>query len=58
MCPVRPTGYPVAMPILNSIRNFLSSPQGRRVTDAGRRAAADPRNRDRARGMFSRLRRR
>jgi hypothetical protein len=46
------------MPILNSIRNFLSSPQGRRVTDAGRRAAADPRNRDRARGMLSRLRRR
>jgi hypothetical protein len=46
------------MPIMDRIRGFLSSPQGRRLTDAGRRAAADPRNRDRARGLFSRLRRR
>jgi len=46
------------MPILNRIRDFLRSPQGRRLTDHGRRAAADPRNRERARGMLSRLRRR
>jgi hypothetical protein len=46
------------MPILSRIRSFLSSPQGRRVTDQGRRMAADPRNRQRARGMLDRLRRR
>jgi hypothetical protein len=58
MCPVRPTGYPTGMPIVNRIRDFLSSPQGRRLTETGRRAAADPRNRERARGMLARLRRR
>jgi hypothetical protein len=46
------------MPILNRIRDFLSSPQGRRLAETGRRAAADPRNRERARGMLARLRRR
>jgi hypothetical protein len=46
------------MPIMDRIRGFLSSPQGRRVTEQGRRMAADPRNRDRARGMLARLRRR
>jgi hypothetical protein len=58
MCPIRPSGYSTGMPIMNRIRDFLASPQGRRLTDAGRRAAADPRNRERARGLFSRLRRR
>jgi hypothetical protein len=46
------------MSIVTSIRNFLRSPQGRRVTDHGRRMAADPRNRERARGFLARLRRR
>jgi hypothetical protein len=46
------------MPILNRIRGFLSSPQGRRLTEQARRTAADPRTRTRARGLFSRLRRR
>ncbi|MGH3615232.1 MAG: hypothetical protein ACRDRK_22080 [Pseudonocardia sp.] len=46
------------MPLLAKIRNFLRSPQGRRLTDSGRRMAADPRNRTRARGFLTRLRRR
>jgi hypothetical protein len=46
------------MPLLQRIRTFLASPQGRRMTDQGRRMAADPRNRERARGLFARLRRR
>jgi hypothetical protein len=44
------------MPIMNRIRAFLSSPQGRRATDHGRRMAADPRNRERARSFLARLR--
>ena len=43
---------------MHRIRTFLSSPQGRRLTDQGRRMAADPRNRSRARGLLARLRRR
>jgi hypothetical protein len=46
------------MPLLQRIRAFLASPQGRRMTDQGRRMAADPRNRERARGLLARLRRR
>jgi hypothetical protein len=46
------------MPILNRIRGFLASPQGRRVSERGRRMAADPRNQAKARGLLARLRRR
>lgn len=46
------------MLLFAKIRNFLRSPQGQRLTDRGRRMAADPRNRARARGFLSRLRRR
>jgi hypothetical protein len=46
------------MPLLQRIRAFLASPQGRRLTDQGRRMAADPRNRVRARSLLARLRRR
>ena len=46
------------MPLLDRIRAFLSSPQGRRMTDQGRRYASDPRNQQRARGLLARLRRR
>jgi hypothetical protein len=46
------------MPIMNRIRDFLASPQGRRATDRGRQMAADPRNRQRARDLFARFRRR
>jgi hypothetical protein len=46
------------MALLRRIRTFLTSPQGRRLTEQGRRMAADPRNRERARGFLSRLRHR
>jgi hypothetical protein len=48
----------VRMPIIDRIRTFLASPQGRRLTEQGRRMAADPRNQQRARGLLARLRRR
>jgi hypothetical protein len=46
------------MPIIDRIRSFLASPQGRRATEHGRRMATDPRNQDRARGLLARFRRR
>ena len=46
------------MPLLDRLRTFLASPQGRRVTDRGRRYASDPRNQQRARSLLARLRRR
>jgi hypothetical protein len=46
------------MPLLQRIKDFLSSPQGKRLTDQGRRMAADPRNRERARDFLARLKRR
>jgi hypothetical protein len=44
------------MVLLQRIRAFLAGPQGRRLTEQGRRMAADPRNRQRARGLLARLR--
>jgi hypothetical protein len=44
------------MALLQRIRAFLAGPQGRRLTEQGRRMAADPRNRQRARGLLARLR--
>jgi hypothetical protein len=44
------------MPLLSRLRAFFMSPQGRRLTDQGRRMASDPRNRQRARGFLTRLR--
>lgn len=46
------------MPLLDRIRAFLAGPQGRRMTDRGRRWAADPRNQQRARSVVDRWRRR
>jgi hypothetical protein len=46
------------VPLLARIRAFLASPQGRRLSDQGRRYAADPRNQQRARSLLARLRRR
>ena len=46
------------MPLLDRIRTFMRSPQGRRVTEQGRRMAADPHTRDRARGWLARFRQR
>ena len=45
------------MPLLDRIRAFLASPQGRRLSDQGRRYASDPRNQQRARSLLARLRR-
>ncbi len=47
-----------AVPLLDRVRAFLASPQGRRVTEQGRRYASDPRNQQRARSLLARLRRR
>ncbi len=46
------------MPLLARIRAFLASPQGRRLSEQGRRYASDPRNQQRARSLLARLRRR
>jgi hypothetical protein len=46
------------VPLLDRIRTFLSGPQGRRLTEQGRRYASDPRNQERARRLLTRLRRR
>ncbi|WP_166634879.1 hypothetical protein [Streptomyces sp. GC420] len=42
--------------IISRIKAFARSPQGRRLTEQGRRAAADPRRRAQARQALSRLR--
>jgi hypothetical protein len=46
------------MPLLDRVRAFLTSPQGRRLTDRGRRYASDPRTQQRARAALDRWRRR
>jgi hypothetical protein len=46
------------VPLLARIRAFLASPQGRRLTDQGRRYASNPRNQQRARDLAARWRRR
>lgn len=45
------------MPLINRIRSFLASPQGRRLTDQGRRYASDPRRQQQVRGLLARFRR-
>jgi hypothetical protein len=46
------------VPLLDRIRTFLASPQGRRLTDQGRRYASDPRRRQQVRGLLARFHRR
>ena len=46
------------MPLLDKIRTFLASPQGRRLTDQGGRYASDPRRQQQVRGLLARFRRR
>jgi hypothetical protein len=46
------------VPLLDRIRTFLASPQGRRLTDQGRRYASDPRRQQQVRGLLDRFRRR
>ncbi|MET9606551.1 hypothetical protein ABZZ17_15975 [Streptomyces sp. NPDC006512] len=43
--------------LLARIKEFSRSPQGRRTIESARRAAADPRKREQARGLLARLRR-
>ncbi|MDW5328249.1 hypothetical protein [Plantactinospora sp. KLBMP9567] len=42
--------------LVQRIRMFLRSPQGRQFVERGRREFAKPSNRDRMRGIVSRLR--
>lgn len=44
--------------LMTRIKQFARSPQGQRAISSARRAAADPRTRAQARGLFGRLRRR
>ncbi|MFF6788200.1 hypothetical protein ACVW0K_006327 [Streptomyces filamentosus] len=44
--------------LLDRIKRFARSPQGRGATESLRRAAADPRRRAQARRLFGRLRHR
>jgi hypothetical protein len=46
------------VPLIDRIRTFLASPQGRRLTDQGRRYASDPRRQQQARDLLARFRRR
>jgi hypothetical protein len=46
------------VPLLDRIRTFLATPQGRRLTDQGRRYASDPRRQQQVRDLMARLRRR
>ena len=45
------------MPLIDRIRRFMASPQGRRLTDQGKRYASDPRRQQQARGLLARFRR-
>ncbi len=53
---LNPSEAPV--PLLDRIRSFLATPQGRRLTDQGRRYASDPRRQQQVRDLMARLRRR
>ncbi|MDQ0585205.1 hypothetical protein [Streptomyces rishiriensis] len=44
------------MSVIQRIKMFARSPQGRRTMEQARRAAADPRRRAQARGLLARLR--
>lgn len=44
------------MSVIQRIKEFARSPQGRRAVEQARRAAADPRRRAQARGLLARLR--
>lgn len=44
------------VPILARIKTFLASPQGRKLTEQGKRMAADPQRRRQAMNMLKKLR--
>ncbi|WP_410652810.1 hypothetical protein [Amycolatopsis sp. cmx-4-54] len=43
--------------LINRVKTFLQSSKGKALTEKARRAASDPRNRDRARDAAARFRR-
>ena len=45
------------VPLIDRIRSFMASPQGRRLTEQGKRYASDPRRQQQARGLLARFRR-
>ncbi len=45
------------MALFDRVRSFLASPQGRRLTDQGKRYTSDPRRQQQARGLLDRFRR-
>ncbi|MEN3298963.1 hypothetical protein [Pseudonocardia sp.] len=44
------------MPILDKIKNFMRSPQGRKLADQGRRYASDPKNQEKLRRLMNKRR--
>jgi hypothetical protein len=53
---VHPEGDPMASSsLLNRVKAFFASPQGRRLIDQGRRDLARPGNQSRLRTLFSRF---
>jgi hypothetical protein len=53
---VDPNTWRDVVPLLDRIKRFLASPEGRRLTEQGRRMASDPRNQQRVRGLLARFR--
>jgi hypothetical protein len=53
---VDPNTWRHVVPLLDRIKRFLASPEGRRFTEQGRRMASDPRNQQRVRGLLARFR--
>jgi hypothetical protein len=45
------------VPLIDKIKRFLASPQGRRLTDQGRRWASDPRNQQKLKNMMNKRQR-
>ncbi len=42
--------------MIDKVKDFLKSPQGRKYTDQAKRMAKDPKNREKAQGMLKRFR--
>jgi hypothetical protein len=55
-CPIL-TAPEALVPLIDRIRSFMASPQGRRLTEQGKRYASDPRRQQQARGLLARFRR-
>lgn len=44
------------MPLMDKIRNFLRSPQGRKLTEQGKRLASDPKNQEKLKRLMNKRR--